>query len=185
MKKSVNNVLIAFGFTFIIALSAQISIAIEPVPLTFQTLAIFITALLLPIWHAFLAVIFYIVLGAIGLPVFANGGAGFNVITGPTGGFILAFPIVVLLLSILIEQTRMSHNDYPLSKLFIKISMFCGVSSILLQIIGILWGKYYTGATWQHMYSDWLQPFFLNMILKAILATLISIIIWKNFPLPR
>ncbi len=177
--------LIVFGFTFLIALSAQVSITLEPVPLTLQTLAIFITALLLPTWHAFLAIIFYILLGAIGVPVFADGGAGFKVITGPTGGFIFAFPIVALLLSILVAQTRMNHNDYSLSKLFIKISILCGVSSILLQIIGILWGKYYTEATWQHMYTDWLQPFFLNMILKVILATLITIIIWKNFPLKR
>lgn len=185
MKKTINNVLIVFGFTFLIALSAQVSIPLEPVPLTLQTLAIFITAMLLPIWHAILAVIFYIVLGAIGIPVFADGGAGWGVITGPTGGFILAFPIVTLLVSILIEQTRLNHNDYSLSRLFIKISIICGVSSILLQIIGILWGKYYTGGTWQHMYTDWLQPFYLNMILKVILATLITIITWKNFPIKR
>ncbi|MCL1788079.1 MAG: biotin transporter BioY [Defluviitaleaceae bacterium] len=79
----------------IIAVCAQISIPMPwGVPMTLQTLAISFAGMLLGAKKGTVAVLVYILLGAIGAPVFANFGGGVAVIFGRTGGFILSFPLL-------------------------------------------------------------------------------------------
>ena len=59
-----------------------------PVPFTLQTFAVFVTAALLGTKRGTIAVVVYILLGIIGVPVFAGLTGGPSVIAGPTGGFI-------------------------------------------------------------------------------------------------
>ncbi len=182
MTDSSNNLLLCIGFTLLIILSARISIPMDPVPLTMQTLAIYVTAMLLPMWCAVFSVTLYVFLGAIGLPVFAAGRSGMEVVLGPTGGFVFGFIIVTCLLSWLTEAVRSKRNDYSVVELAKKIILPCAVASITLQVLGIVWGKVYTANSWPEMYSNWLQPFYLNMISKIILATVITAFLWKKFP---
>ena len=80
-------------FPALLALLAQISIPLPftPVPVTGQTLGIFLAASLLGGRCAFLAVLAYLFLGAAGAPVFALGRGGLPVLLGPTGGYLLGF----------------------------------------------------------------------------------------------
>ena len=64
------------------------------IPITLQTLMIIVIGLLLSPIEALIAVLIYVLLGAIGLPVFSGGRGGIDVILGPTGGFIVGFPVV-------------------------------------------------------------------------------------------
>jgi len=85
-------------FAAIIAICAQISIP-QPggVPFTLQAWAISLAGLVLGAKNATIATVVYIILGAVGAPVFAEFSGGFGVILRPTGGFILSFPIMALL----------------------------------------------------------------------------------------
>lgn len=170
------------GFVILITLSARLSIPMYPVPLTMQTLAIFLTAMILPKWHAVSAVSVYVVLGAVGLPVFADGRSGLEVVFGPTGGFIFGFIIITWLLSTLTENVKMKRKELSIGELAKGIALPCAFASVALQSMGILWGKIHTGSTWPDMYINWLEPFYLNMISKVVLATVITTIIWKKFP---
>ncbi|MCL1787938.1 MAG: biotin transporter BioY, partial [Defluviitaleaceae bacterium] len=79
----------------IIAVCAQISIPMPwGVPMTLQTLAVSFAGLLLGPKKGTAAALVYIMLGAIGAPVFANFGGGMGVVFGRTGGFILSFPLM-------------------------------------------------------------------------------------------
>jgi biotin transport system substrate-specific component len=80
---------------FVVALSAQVVVPVplSPVPMTLQPLAVLAVGGLLGAAGGVSALLLYIVLGAVGLPVFAGGGAGFMHLVGPTGGYLLAFPI--------------------------------------------------------------------------------------------
>lgn len=63
------------------------------VPVTLQVLGVFLAGILLgPMWGGFSQVV-YLVVGAVGLPVFASGSAGIGVLLGPTGGYLLAYPL--------------------------------------------------------------------------------------------
>ena len=84
-------------FTAIIAVCAQISIPMPVgVPFTLQTFAISLAGIVLGVRRGMLATAVYILLGAVGVPVFANFTAGAAVIFGRTGGFILSFPLMAL-----------------------------------------------------------------------------------------
>jgi biotin transport system substrate-specific component len=80
---------------FVVALSAQVVVPVSfsPVPMTLQPLAVLAVGGLLGAAGGVSALLLYIALGALGLPVFAGGGAGFLHLVGPTGGYLLAFPI--------------------------------------------------------------------------------------------
>jgi biotin transport system substrate-specific component len=79
----------------LVALSAQVVIPVpfSPVPMTLQPLAVLAVGGLLGAAGGISALLLYIVLGALGLPVFAGGGSGILRLVGPTGGYLLAFPI--------------------------------------------------------------------------------------------
>lgn len=87
---------IAIGFgALLVALSAQVVVPVpfSPVPMTLQPLAVLAVGGLLGAAGGVSALLLYIVLGALGLPVFAGGGSGILRLLGPTGGYLLAFPI--------------------------------------------------------------------------------------------
>jgi len=84
-------------FVAIIAVCAQISVPlVGGVPFTLQTFAIALTGLILGWKKGVIAVLIYILVGAVGVPVFAQFRGGLGVLFGPTGGFILAFPILAI-----------------------------------------------------------------------------------------
>jgi biotin transport system substrate-specific component len=73
------------------AVGALISIPLPPVPITLQTFFMSLAGALLRARLAALSQVVYILLGIIGLPVFALGKAGLGVLFGPTGGYLVGF----------------------------------------------------------------------------------------------
>lgn len=100
----------AIFVAFIVALS-QVTI---PTPIgvsvTLQTFAISLTAFLLGTRRAIAATVCYVLLGAIGAPVFAGLSGGFGALLGPTGGFIFGFPVFALVLSFSIYVNRTTYK---------------------------------------------------------------------------
>lgn len=79
----------------ITAVMAQISIPMPiGVPLTMQTFAVTLAAIILGSRNGMIAMVVYILLGTVGVPVFANFGGGLHYLIGPTGGFLFSFPIM-------------------------------------------------------------------------------------------
>jgi biotin transport system substrate-specific component len=78
----------------VVAASAQVSVPVplSPVPMTLQPLAVLaVGGILGAVWGG-AALLLYLALGLLGLPVFSAGGAGLGHVLGPTGGYLLAFP---------------------------------------------------------------------------------------------
>jgi biotin transport system substrate-specific component len=78
----------------VVAASAQVAVPVplSPVPMTLQPLAVLVVGGLLGATLGSAALVLYLALGLLGLPVFAAGGAGIVHLLGPTGGYLLAFP---------------------------------------------------------------------------------------------
>ena len=76
------------------AVGAQISIPLPftPVPFTLQVPMVVLSGLLLGVRYGALSQVVYLLLGAIGLPVFAKFSAGLGIILGPTGGYLVSYP---------------------------------------------------------------------------------------------
>lgn len=81
----------AVGLSLILAVSSWVAIPIGPVPVTLQTLAIVLLASLYGRRVAVSASLLYLLEGACGLPVFAQGSAGVHCLVGPTGGYLMGF----------------------------------------------------------------------------------------------
>ena len=91
-KISTRSIVAVGVFAAVIAVLSQISIPMpSQVPVTLQTFAIALAGYVLGWKRGLGAVVIYVLLGAVGVPVFANFTAGFQILMGPTGGFIFGF----------------------------------------------------------------------------------------------
>lgn len=100
MKFTIKDMILCALFASITAVLAQIAIPIPftTVPLTLQVFAVALSGIVLGGKRAFVSQVIYVLLGAIGLPVFAQLSGGLHIIVGYTGGFILSFPFVAALI---------------------------------------------------------------------------------------
>lgn len=116
----------------------SIPLGIFPVPFTLQVLVIFLIGFLLNPRDSFITVFLYIMLGCIGLPVFANGLGGIGVFMTATGGFLFAMPFAAALIAYGIAKYQ-----HPTLWQY----LLCGAMGMLLiHGIGILWWHYITQA---------------------------------------
>jgi len=91
-------------FSAFVALTAQVSLPLLPVPLTLQTLGVLFTGAVLGSKRGTLALLLYVAEGAIGLPVFAGGFSGIGVLIGPTGGYLVGFIVAAGIVGLLAER---------------------------------------------------------------------------------
>ena len=87
---SVRDLVLAALFAALLAVCSWISVP-AAVPFTLQTFAVFVTLLLLPARQGLLAIAVYLLLGAVGLPVFSGFRGGPSALFGPTGGYLTGF----------------------------------------------------------------------------------------------
>ena len=94
---SVRDICYSGLFAAVIAIMAQISIPMPGgVPMTMQTFAITLAAVVLGAKLSTVSCVIYLLLGAVGVPVLANFSGGFDKFIGPTGGFLISFPLMGL-----------------------------------------------------------------------------------------
>lgn len=84
------------AFALLMALCAQVAVPMVPVPMTLQTFAVLLAGAVLGGGRGAAAVLLYLAMAALGLPVLSDGGAGVERFTGPTAGYLLAFPLAAL-----------------------------------------------------------------------------------------
>jgi biotin transport system substrate-specific component len=138
---------IAYSAAFIglISLGAWVSIPFFPVPLTLQTLFVLLAGAVMK-RYAVIPVSLYVLLGALGLPVFHTGVAGLGILLGPTGGYLIGFIFAALVVGLAYEH-----------------------DAAIIHITGLLAGTaiiYICGITWL-MYS--LNLGFIPAILSGVL----------------
>ena len=103
--------------SILLAVSAHIAVPLffTPVPFTLQPLAVLLLALLLDPAVAFATLLAYLIEGAAGLPVFAGASAGILDLMGPSGGYLLSYPLVAALVSKLYRSLPPSFTTAALS----------------------------------------------------------------------
>ena len=95
------------GFAVLTAIGARLSVPMVPVPMTMQTWAVLLAgAVLGPRWGV-AAVLLYLGLALAGLPILSDGASGLAPFTGPTAGYLVAFPLAAGLAGVLAERGRL------------------------------------------------------------------------------
>ena len=90
----------------LIAVCSWISIPLPTVPITLQTMGVVLIASLFGAKRGVIATVVYILLGAIGVPVFSGFSSGLGVIGGATGGYIIGFIFTALIVGITADKTN-------------------------------------------------------------------------------
>lgn len=166
-NSNIQNLCLIGLFTAVIVIMAQISIPIPfGVPLTMQTFAITLAGIILGSKNGALSTFIYMLLGAIGLPVFANFTGGLGSLAGPTGGFILSFPLMAYVIGLGIEYRSKWKGSFILG-------IFLGNSFNF--ICGILMFCFLTKSSFWIGFSTCVLPFIPATILKSILASILGL----------
>ena len=100
-RERIRNLVSAALVTALMAASGVVSIPLGTVPVTLQVFGVLLAALLLPWAWAGAALGVYLVMGMIGIPVFAGGTAGIGIVFGPTGGYLVGFVVAALVAALL------------------------------------------------------------------------------------
>jgi len=169
-----HNLLLAFAGSLFVALCAQISLPLpfSPVPVTGQTFAVLLLGAAFGARRSAAALAFYLLEGALGLPVFAPGGVpGLARLLGPTGGYLLAFPAAAFLAGWILERSeRRAWWSWLVAVLAAEAVIFGA---------GVWWLRAVTLTGWAEAAQLGLLPFLPGEILKvALLAAALPASWW-------
>lgn len=136
------------------------------VPFTLQTFAVFFIALTFGTKKAFTSTVIYILLGAVGLPVFSGFQGGVGALLGATGGFVLGFIPSVIAVSLLARK---------FAKSFLTSAVCCLPGLVICYASGLLWYVFvYGGGNLKSAFFVCVLPFIVPDVLKIILASTVS-----------
>ena len=168
MKSSVFPMILTSLCAAIIAVLAQIIIPLPLIPITGQTLAIGLVVTILGLKHGTYAVLLYILLGAIGLPVFQSFTGGLGVLFGPTGGYIVGFIPTALVIGFYLKITRLTFTH----------ALVANILGMLVTLaFGAVWLKYLAELSWTGALFSGVIPFLIVGVIKAILAAWVGVIV--------
>ncbi|HZW96693.1 MAG TPA: biotin transporter BioY [Candidatus Eremiobacteraceae bacterium] len=128
-SEGVRQVALVVGGSLLVALCARITIPLPftPVPLTVQNFGVLLVGLLLGSRRGFAALALYLAEGAMGMPVFSPiGPGGVAQLFGPTGGFLLAYPLVAGLAGYVMERGPKTFARAALGGLLGEVVLFTG-----------------------------------------------------------
>lgn len=154
-------------FATLIAVSGYITIPLpfSTVPVTAQTLAVMLAGCLLPVGHAAASVLVFLLMGAIGLPVFSGGAAGLGIIAGKTGGYLIGFVFGAAVIALL-------KGKKPGFLRLLAASAIGGI--LVVYIFGVSWLNFVTGIGMEKAVIFGALPFIPGDIVKVFVAALVS-----------
>lgn len=162
MRSNIHSYSIIAFSSAIIAVLAQITIPLPLIPMTGQSLAIGLIATILPIKLSIMAVTLYILIGALGIPVYANFSGGLGILFGPTGGFLFSFIVAAFFISYYLSKCNFTMLHCFIANL---------VGMLINLTLGSIWLKYYLNIDFRSAFMSGFVAFLLVGIIKAFLAS--------------
>jgi biotin transport system substrate-specific component len=151
--------------------AAQLAIPLWPVPITMQTLAVLLVGSSLGATRGAASMALYLVLGAIGLPIFSDGEAGFAVLFGSTGGYIFGFVFAAALTGWLAQRNW--------DKKFLGAAVSFLGGTVVIFAFGLVGLSLALGGTLEQTLAWGLYPFIIGGIVKAAIAAALIPGSWK------
>ena len=159
---AVRGIVAGAAFTALTAVGAYIAIPIGPVPIVLQNFFVLLAGLLLGPLRGLASIAVYLLIGAIGLPVFAGGTGGIGHFFGPTGGYLVGFLPAVYIAGLLSGRGPRTHTARNLAAL--------AAGACAVYLVGVPWLKAVTGMTWTSSLAAGLLPFIPGDVVKVIAA---------------
>jgi biotin transport system substrate-specific component len=162
--------LLAFNLVLVACAYVAFPLPFSPVPVTGQTFGVLLVAMALGRVRGTGVVLAYLAEGAAGLPVFAGGAAGPQVLIGPTGGYLIGFVLAAYFVGALAERgwDRTIFRSIVAMTISYAIIFACGLAMLSLYV------------PTASLLAMGLTPFVVGMIVKIGLAAWILPIIWRR-----
>lgn len=165
-KTSIKGLVYAALFGALTAAGALMVIPLPPVPVTAQTFFLNVSAILLGGQLGALSQVIYVMLGIVGIPVFAGGKAGLGVLFGPTGGYLFGFIIAAFVIGVVNRTKKNAGIFWHIFSMLIGMLIIYLLGSIQLSLVAKM--------SFQKALAVGVLPFIPGDIIKIILAAIIS-----------
>lgn len=162
--KRVHSMALAGVMAAVLCVLAPISLPVGPVPVSFTTLLLYLAVYGLGWKLGSVSCLIYILLGVVGMPVFAGYQGGFGVLFGPTGGYIVGYLPMVALAGLFIEKRKDRWSQL--------LGLVTGM--VLCYLLGTAWFCYSAGSTWQRALGLCVLPFLPGDTLKLVAALVVG-----------
>jgi len=158
-------IVVASLMAALMAVGAYIHIPIGPVPIVLSTLFVLLAGLLLGSRWGLASVGLYLLVGAIGMPVFAGGKGGLAHFVGPTGGYLFGFALAAWVTGFISERSRG----------FLVIEILAVVAgSLAIYAFGVPWLKMVTKMSWTKTFMVGMVLFLIGDAIKATVAVMLA-----------
>ena len=153
------------------AVAAQISVPLFPVPFTLQVLAVVLSGLLLGSRYGALAQAIYVLLGVVGVPVFAGFKGGLGVVLGPTGGYLISYPVAAAIAGLAAYTVRNASRRRALWT-----SLLAGTAALaVIYLFGATWLAVVTKLPFAAALAQGVLPFVAFDLIKVAMAALVAV----------
>ena len=147
------------------AVGAYIHVPIGPVPIILSTLFAVLSGLLLGSRWGLVSMGLYLLVGAIGMPVFAGGKGGFAHFFGPTGGYLFGFALASWITGFISERSRG----------ILTLDVFAVIiGSLAIYALGVPWLKMVTHMSWPKTFMVGVVPFLIGDAIKAFVVIVLA-----------
>ncbi len=152
------------AFSLATAVCAQLSfhLPFSPVPITGQTFAVLLSGAALGWRRGFLSQVAYLAEGAAGFPVFADGAGSALHLVGPSGGYLLCFPLAAALVGYLVEQ-GVARSTWRLAGALVS-------ADVLILLAGSAWLRLLFRVPFAQAWLLGFYPFLISDIAKVALV---------------
>ena len=172
MKKStVFNMTSCALMAALMCVLCPVSVPIGPIPISLSILVILLTVYVLGTWRALVSYTVYLLLGAVGMPVFSGFQGGFAKLAGPTGGYLAGFWLMILVAGIIMEKGKRNL-------LVTILGMLVGVA--IDYAVGTAWFVFQTESTVVHALDVCVYPFIPFDVAKIVIAVLLGSVVYKG-----
>ncbi|MBL7203048.1 MAG: biotin transporter BioY [Desulfobacteraceae bacterium] len=164
---SIRGMIYASVFGAVTAAGAYMMIPLPPVPITLQTMFVYLAGALLGARLGALSQVVYLLIGIIGLPVFAGGKAGLGVLLGPTGGYLIGFIAGAYVIGKLVEMRQRPG--------FIWIVFSMVIGTVVIYLFGVIQLSLIARLSIDKAITVGALPFLIGDTLKIVVAALIAV----------
>ncbi|MER2172576.1 MAG: biotin transporter BioY [Psychrobacillus psychrodurans] len=155
---------------------AQVTIPLPLVPITGQTFAIGLVVTILGMRLGVLSVMVYILIGAVGMPVFSGMSGGLGIVVGPTGGYIVGFLPSALLMGLYMRKFGVTISHAIIANL---------IGMVVTLVFGTVWLKIIADLTWTAAFMGGVAPFIIVGVIKAVLAAWFGVVVRRRLETAR
>ncbi len=171
-------------FTAVLAVIAPFSISIGPVPISLATFAIYLAAAVLGLEGGVFSVIAYLLLGAVGVPVFSGFYGGLQKLIGPTGGYLVGYIFLAAVVGFVADRLSGAGFKSGWRKKLCPVLSVLGMvlGTAVLYAFGTAWFMFITGNSLGASLSACVIPFIAGDMIKIIAAASVCEVLRAAIP---